>query len=269
VMQRTASVVTYTVAFPGTGFGSSIAMQVATDLNPLATTFDLTLDGDLYEHSVWQGFYASVAGGVDPAVARVVRKLADVRRAAREQDPSEDIEHRLVVAGYSLGATQALLMAMMLCSDTMQAAAAMGVRMSSFASRVIMLFAMPNASRGGDTCAYVERMCAARGLQLYALCDPLDIVTHFYSALPLSRPIVPYVHVLEASGVYKLNAASVTSGALYGALARVVSWSPWRIVHGARFFVRALSASFATHMLGSYERKLELIRSGEQCECTG
>jgi hypothetical protein len=263
VMQRAPGVVTYTVALPGTGYGSNIAMQLATDLNPLAAHFVLTLGGVSYTHSLWQGFYASVAGGVDPPVMQIVRKLADARRAAREQDPSADVEHRLVVAGYSIGAAQALLLTMLLCDDTMHAtAASLGVTMAAFASRLVVLVALPNASRGSDTCAYVERMCALRDVRLYSLFEPMDALAHFYTALPLARPAVPYVHVMQESGVYRLNAASFPSGVLYAALARVPLGAPWRLAFGARLWWRAAVAALAAHMLEEYRRKLRHIQPG-------
>ena len=108
--------VTYTVALPGTTFGNT-PVQLLTDLNPLCSTFDLAVDGRVYTHNFWAGFYASVAAGAEPPVVRILKALAAAVSAVNE---SGEAEHRLVLTGYSLGATQAMLLAMIYCDDAMQ-----------------------------------------------------------------------------------------------------------------------------------------------------
>lgn len=261
-MTRDAKVATYTVAFPGTTFGNT-AVQLLTDLNPLSTTFDLTIDGSVYQHSVWQGFYASVAAGSTPAVISIMRQLAAAVKSVDEchhgadgahgADCKDVVEHRLVVTGYSLGATQALLFAMLFCDDSVQTTArSLGIPIDTFKATTVMLFAMPNAVRSGDTCAYVDRAAKKRGLAIYSVCDPLDIVEHVYGALPLTRPAVPYTFVVEDDGVYRINAASAVHGALFS-----IAWKlSWRSYATLGVLGRLAYLASSTHMLTEYRRKL-------------
>lgn len=256
-MTRAGNVATYTVAFPGTAFGNTAA-QVLTDLNPLNTNFDLCIEGAVYQHSFWQSFYASVAGGANPAFFSILRQLSAAVKSVNEciTGQCEKVTHRLVVTGYSLGATQALLCAMLFCDDSIQKTAlTLGVSSTSFETTTVILFALPNAVRSGDTCAYVDRASKKLGMSLYSICDPLDIVEHTYSALPLARAAVPYVHTVEIDGVYRINAASASHGTLYA-----IAWKlPWRSYSTLSILWRMALLTASTHMLTEYRRKLVAV----------
>ena len=252
--------VTYTVALPGTTFGNT-PVQFLTDLNPLCSAFDLTVDGRAYTHNFWAGFYASVAAGAEPPVVQILKKLAAAVGAVKE---GGEVEHRLVLTGYSLGATQVMLLMMLYCDDAMQRVAGeLGVGRATFASVTVLPFAMPNAVRSGETCAYVRNAAKRLNIGLYAVCDPLDLVEHFYGALPLMRAIVPHVYVLEESGVYRVDAASVTHGAMYGVAWRL-SWAPWDWLATLGTVARMVSVVTSTHMLVEYMRKLHAVK-GASC----
>lgn len=258
LMHRDANVVTYTIAFPGTAFGNS-AMQIATDINPMCADFDLCIDNDVYGQSFWTGFYASVAGGGNPAILRVFTQLSASVRSVKEAAQQTDMQHRLVVTGYSLGAMQALLMAMLYCDDTMQKTTkSLGITSTTFDTITVMLFAMPNAVRSGSTSAYVRRAVAKLKIGLYSVCQPFDMVEHLYCALPLSRSAVPYVHIICTDGIYRVEAANVRHGALYDAMWRV-PWSPWELCLLARTVWYAVKLAASTHMLTEYERKLRIL----------
>ena len=252
--------VTYTVALPGTTFGNT-PVQLLTDLNPLCSTFDLALDGRVYTHSFWAGFYASVSAGTEPPVVQILKALAAAVSAVKE---SGEAEHRLVLTGYSLGATQAMLLAMIYCDDAMQRVAGdLGVARATFASVTVLPFAMPNAVRSGDTCAYVRHAATRLGIGLYPVCDPLDLVEHFYGALPLMRAVAPHVYVVEESGVYRVDAASVTHGPMYGVALRL-SWAPWDWPASLGAVARMVRVATSTHMLVEYRRKLLAVK-GAAC----
>jgi hypothetical protein len=252
---------TYTVAFPGTAFGNT-PLQLLTDANPLCSKFDLSIDDDIYEQSFWAGFYASVTGGANPPIMQVLRQLGTSVRAVLEATP--DVSCRLVITGYSLGATQALLMAMLYCDDAMQKSLkSLGIRHVAFESVTVMLFAMPNAVRSGSTSAYVRRAMAKHGIRIYSVCQPFDMVEHLYCALPLSRPAVPYVHMIGTDGVYRVESANVRHGALYDVIGRI-PWSPWNICLLARATWLSLKLAATTHMLTEYERKLRTL-NGTAC----
>jgi hypothetical protein len=256
-MTREANVATYTVAFPGTAFGDTLT-QVLTDINPIRTYFDLRIDGAVYRHAFWQGFYASVAGGDFPAFFSILRQLSAAVRSVDEcaTGTCDKVEHRLVVTGYSLGATQALLCAMLYCDDSMQKTAeTLGVSSTSFTSTTVMLFALPNAVSSGDTCAYVDRASKRLGMSLYSICDPLDAVEHLYSALPLARPAVPHVCTLESGGVYRINAASASHGTLYAIAMKL----PWRSYTTLSVLWRMALLAASTHMITEYKRKLLIV----------
>jgi hypothetical protein len=123
-----------------------------------------------------------------------------------------------------------------------------------------MLFAMPNAVRSGDTCAYVKRAVAKLGVALYSLCDPLDLVEHMYSALPLSRAAVPCVHTIEEDGVYRIEAASAVHGTMFRVV-RNMSWWPSSIRQSLRSLCRMFFVVASTHMLVEYKRKLSCLKS--------
>jgi hypothetical protein len=253
-MTRDANVATYTVAFPGTAFGNTLT-QVLTDINPIRTHFDLRIDGAVYRHAFWQGFYASVAGGDFPAFFSILRQLSAAVRSVNEcaTGTCGEVEHRLVVTGYSLGATQALLCALLYCDDSMQKTArTLGISSTTFTSTTVMLYALPNAVTSGDTCAYVDRASKRLGMSLYSICDPLDIVEHTYSALPLARPAVPHVCTFESGGVYRINAASATHGTLYAIAMKL----PWRSYTTLSVLWRMALLTASTHMLTEYKRKL-------------
>jgi hypothetical protein len=272
-LARDANVATYTVAFPGTAFGNT-PVQLLTDFNPLSTDFDLMIDGSVYQHTFWQGFYASVAGGVRPAIISILMQLSAAVKSVNECSASAhrdgecvQVEHRLVVTGYSLGATQALLCAMLFCDDSMQKTASnIGINSASFASNTVMLFAMPNAVRSGDTCAYVERAAKMLGMTLYSVCDPLDVVEHLYAALPLSRAAVPHIYTVEEDGVYRINAASAVHGTLYS-VAMKLSWGCCSLL-GVIWRMARLTLS--SHMLSEYRRKLvAVMKLRESTNCNG
>jgi hypothetical protein len=271
-LTREANVATYTVAFPGTAFGNT-PLQLLTDFNPLSTAFDLMIDGSVYQHSFWQAFYASVAGGARPAFISILRQLSAAVKSVNEcyaarSGECENVEHRLVVTGYSLGATQALICAMLFCDDSVQkTSSTLGISSTSFVSNTVLLFAMPNAVRSGDTCAYVERAAKKLGMALYPICDPLDVVEHLYGALPLSRAAVPYIYTVEEDGVYRINAASATHGTLYS-IALKLSWNCYSTLG---VIWRMARVTLSTHMLSEYRRKLVAVitlrEAASNCGC--
>jgi hypothetical protein len=168
--------------------------------------------------------------------------------AHRVGEQCVQVEHRLVVTGYSLGATQALLSAMLFCDDAMQQTAAnLGLNSTSFVSNTVMIFAMPNAVRSCDTCAYVERATKKLGMTMYAVYDPLDLVEHLCAA-------VPYIYTVEEDGVYRINTASAVHGALYS-VAMKLSWTCFTL--GVIWRMTRLMAS--SHMLLEYRRKLVAV----------
>jgi hypothetical protein len=262
LVRREGNVATYTVAFPGTVYGNTI-IQTLTDVNPLCSKFDLMIDGSVYQHNMWQGFYASVTAGKSPPVIEIMRHLSAAVRSTSE-GAEGDVEHKLVVTGYSIGATQALLIAMLYCDDSMQKSArTMGISRGSFSSVTVILIAMPNAVRSGDTCAYVKRAVAKLGVALYSVVDPLDFTDHLYGALPLSRAAVPHIHTIEEDGVYRIEAASVVHGTMFR-VARRISWWPSSILNALRSLWRMLRVVASAHMLVEYERKLVSLKSGQE-----
>ncbi len=258
---REPGVATYTVALPGTLFGNAL-LQGLTDVNPLCSDFELRIDGTAYQHSFWQGFFASVASGASSPIIRILQHLSASVKAVKEACGCDE-EHRLVIAGYSLGATQALLFAMLLCDDSMQQTVrTLGISTDAFASTTVLLLAMPNAVRSGDTCAYVKRGIAKVGIKMYAVCDPLDIVEHTYAALPLTRPAVPHVYTLQDGKVYRIDAACATHGAMFGVFSAMStsSFMPWNWSTLAKTVWRMGSVVVSAHMIVEYERKLRAIR---------
>ena len=261
----TAGVTTYTVAVPGAMFGN-VPVQLLTCVSPLCSDFDLAIDGASYRHSVRHAIYASVASS---AVVEIMRHVSTAVRTVKETcGPNE--AHRLVITGYSLGATQALVLAMLLCDDSMQALArTMGIATDAFESTTVFLFAMLSAVCSADTCAYVRR--AKKRMRVYCVSDPLDSMDHVFCALsPHSRAAVPHVYTLEESVIYRVEAACAPRGAMFGVAAEFSApWVPWNWARLARTVAQMVVVAASAHMLVEYRRKMRAIRDKDNNDKKG
>jgi hypothetical protein len=254
-------VTTYTVAVPGAMFGN-VPVQLLTCVSPLCSDFDLAIDGASYRHSVRHAIYASVASS---AVVEIMRHVSTAVRTVKETCGPNEV-HRLVITGYSLGATQALVLAMLLCDDSMQALArTMGIATDAFESTTVFLFAMLSAVCSADTCAYVRR--ARERMRVYCVSDPLDSMDHVFGALlPHSRAAVPHVYTLEEGGIYRVEAACAPRGAMFGVAAEFSApWMPWNWARLARAVAQMVVVAASAHMLVEYRRKLRAIRDKDKC----